>query len=205
MLLLLPALSGRRNHSLLSLLTGLLVGFFMVGCAAPYNVVKVKQYHLAITQGDTSFNSTFQALVNDFNAAAGSTVLTFETDASQANCSIAVVKGLVTENADGLGTGKVGLGQWVTQTKADSPMLTVPGEHPTETVYYSMNVQFDQDYLSNSDHYGLQKLFYHEVGHGLELEHDTKNIHSVMYPDVGVGDTKDFDSYFAYVRNYIAN
>ena len=189
----------------LSVFIFILVFLSMSACSTSYNIVKVKQYHLAITSGDSSFKSTFQTLVNDFNAAAGQQILFFEPDPANANCSIAVVKDLVHENADGLGTGKVGLGQWVTETKVDTPVIAVPGEKSTETVYYSMNVQFDQNYLSTSSHYELQKLFYHEVGHGLELNHDTVNESSVMYPDVGVGDPKDFNDYFAYVRKYVAN
>ena len=132
-------------------------------------------------------------------------MLTFENDPTKANCSIAVIKDLVKQNADGLGTGKVGLGQWVTQSRQDNPLVIVPGEKPTETILYSMNVQFDQDYLKNGTRYDLQKLFYHEVGHGLELNHNETNEKDVMYPDVGVGDTKDFDSYFKYVKSYMAS
>ena len=201
MLLPLVALPSRRLFPLITLITAL----FATACGPGYKVVKVKQYRLALTQGDASFKATFESLINDFNNATGSTVLMFENNPAKANCSIAVIKDLVLQNADGLGTGKVGLGQWVTQTKQDNPLVIVPGEKPTETILYSMNVQFDQGYLKDGTRYDLQKLFYHEVGHGLELDHNTTNEHEVMYPDVGVGDTKDFDAYFKYVRSYIAS
>lgn len=201
MLMPLISLPSRRLFPLITLLAALCA----TACGSDYKVVKVKQYRLALTQGDASFKSTFESLINDFNTAAGSTVLTFENDAAKANCSIAVIKDLVKQNADGLGTGKVGLGQWVTQSKQDNPVVIVPGEKPTETILYSMNVQFDQDYLKNGTKYDLQKLFYHEVGHGLELDHNEANQKDVMYPDVGVGDTKDFDSYFKYVKSYMAS
>ncbi|MEN9835629.1 MAG: hypothetical protein RL011_1822 [Pseudomonadota bacterium] len=201
MLLPLAAVPGRRLFSFLTIISSLM----LAACSSDYKVVKVKQYRMALTQGDSSFKSMFESLINDYNKAAGSTVLIFENDPAKANCSIAVIKNLVNQDTEGVGTGKVGLGQWVTQSKAENPLLVVPGDKPTETVYYSMNVQFDFDYMKDGSTYERQKLFYHEVGHGLELDHTEVNESDVMYPDVGVGDPKSFDSYFQYVRSYMAS
>jgi hypothetical protein len=66
-----------------------------------------------------------------------------------------------------------------------------------------MKIQFDQTYLSTMTHYDNQKLFFHEVGHGLEMNHITTDVSEVMYPDVG-GD-KNFPLYFTRVQAYMAD
>ena len=176
------------------------------GCGNSYKVSKLKQYRLAIAAGSTpEFVTGFQTLIKDYKGFAGSTVLTFESSPADANSSIIITKGLVTSNAEGLGTGKVGLGQWLSETNVENPVTVIPGQSAKETIRYSMRVEFDYDYMTTKTHYELQKLFFHEVGHGLELNHNLTDVHDVMYPDVGVGETKDFDAYFAYVRNYMAD
>lgn len=170
----------------------------IVGCGT--DVVKVKRYKLAVTRGDHVYDSTFRALVNDFNAAAGLNVLFFESDVGKANSAIMVVKDLSKKEVNGVDDGIVGLGQYVITTAGDQSRHRIQ--------FYSMNVVFDWDYL-NQDYstqegaYNLRKLFYHEVGHGLELEHNEANKHDVMYPNID--GTKDFDEYFKYVRRYVTN
>ena len=184
----------------------LLITLGGTACGSAYKVNKVKQYKLAIASGSTpAMVTTFQTLIKDYNGLAGSTVLAYTDHADEANSSIKITKGLVTSSAGGLGPVKVGLGQWLSETSIDSPAATLPGQTAKETIRYSMRVEFDLEYMTNKTHYELQKLFFHEIGHGLELNHDESNIHNVMYPDVGAGETKDFDAYFAYVRSYMAD
>jgi len=184
----------------------LIITLSATACGNAYKVHKVKQYTLAITSGSTpAMITTFQTLIKEYNGLAGSSILTYTNNAAVANSSIKITKGLVTSSAGGLGTGKVGLGQWLSETSIENPVAQLPGQMAKETIRYSMRVEFDLDYMTTKTHYELQKLFFHEIGHGLELNHDESDIHDVMYPDVGAGDTKDFNTYFAYVRSYMAD
>lgn len=184
----------------------LIITLSATACGNAYKVHKVKQYTLAITSGSTpAMITTFQTLIKEYNGLAGSSILTYTNNAAVANSSIKITKGLVTSSAGGLGAGKVGLGQWLSETSIENSVAPLPGQMAKETIRYSMRVEFDLDYMTTKTHYELQKLFFHEIGHGLELNHDESDIHDVMYPDVGAGDTKDFNTYFAYVRSYMAD
>ena len=99
------------------------------------------------------------------------------------------------------GTG-VGWGQWISEIRAENPLTKLPGEKAKRTIAYSMRVEFDAEYMRRNDLYGKQKLFFHEVGHGLEMDHNPTDAADVMYPDV-VGE-KDFDQYFNRVRQYLS-
>lgn len=175
-------------------------------CGSNYETTKVKEYKLALVQGESYFKDEFRALVQAFNARAGMNVLSFVDSADDANSSIILTKGLKASSPN----NEVGFGQWLSESKSDNPFTTTPGRSPQRTVTYSMRLQFDWDYFNDArgnedpkDVYKKQKLFFHEVGHGLEMDHDEGEEHSVMYPDVGKGDQKDFGSFFERVRSYM--
>ena len=56
MLLPLAAVPGRRLFSFLTIISSLM----LAACSSDYKVVKVKQYRMALTQGDSSFKSMFE-------------------------------------------------------------------------------------------------------------------------------------------------
>ncbi len=189
----------------LSSLYAPLAMFSLLGCGTAYQTTYVKNYRLAIAEGDRSLSSTIRVLISDFNQRAGRQVLTYEDSLTDANSAIIITKDLEKKTEAMVGSAKVGLGQWLAETRTDNPLLNMPGEKLKKTVYYAMRLEFDYDYMNSRSFYDQQKLFFHEVGHGLELDHNTSDSSDVMYPDVGVGETKDFNRYFEYVRSYVSD
>lgn len=178
----------------------LLISMFLVSCGQNVDESYSKEYVLAVENADSETNSQFFQLVAEFNEKTGSDVLRFTNNPAEANSMITMVEGLQATD------GKVGWGQWVSTTtedqKVDGLKLNVDRE-----VAYSMRLQFDLNYfktrmgenMTEEKHYGLQKLFFHEVGHGLQMDHhpDQSN---VMYYEIS--GKKDFDLYFEDVRNF---
>lgn len=179
-----------------------LLMFLSIGCGSKVETVKVKNYKMALVERVLSLETEFMQLIRDFNKAARLNVLTYEKDLAQANSPIIVTKGLKTKTG-----GKIGLGQWVAQTESSSSFALTSQSSRQETTYFSMRVEFDADYLQarlgSSDpvkQYEKQKLFFHEVGHGLEMDH-VKDPRDVMYDDVD--GEKDFEAFFDRVRAYM--
>ena len=170
-----------------------------------YDTTKVKDYRMHVVNGTPVQVQTFQRLISDFNTFAGETVLTYADLPENANSPIIVTSGLKEHSDRG---DKVGYGQWLSASEQENPLSAI-GRSPTRTVKFSMRVEFDAKYFeahkadTDDDIYARQKLFFHEIGHGLELEHDDVHKTNVMYPDIG-GD-KDFGGFFRYVRSYMAD
>jgi hypothetical protein len=170
----------------------------LAACGNSYQTTEIKQYKLTLVSGDPTLVPELKKLVADYNQQAGIHVLDYVDDPSEANSAIVITQGLRAQTGD-----KVGLGQWLSETKTDSPLSTLPGAPVKRTVTYTMRVEFDHDYMTSSTHYDNQKLFFHEVGHGLQMDHISTDISEVMYPDVG--GTKNFAPYLQRVRAYMAD
>lgn len=181
----------------------------------------IKEFHLAVTTDDKSYNSMFQTLVTKYNQMAGFQALNFSTTTDGMNSDIRVVEGLAKTNPD-----KVGFGQWISETDSKGNCSFCP---PTEqTTTYTMSLQFDADYIktrlvkiapdrnltpsTNVDglpteariaFLDLFNIFSHEVGHGLQRNH-VDDANAIMSPYVGCRDTSDlkfcgrkYTSYFS--------
>lgn len=174
----------------------------MPACGS-YETTKIKDYKLHVVNGTPSQINTFKKLILDFNSLAGMNALTYVDTAAEANSPINIIEGLKLSTDN-----KVGLGQWVSESQQENPVMTMPGQHPKRTVRYSMNLKFDREYFElhkgndSTEVYARQKLFFHEVGHGLELDH-VADQHNLMYEEIS-GD-KDFDGFFKYVRSYLSD
>lgn len=181
----------------------LLLSLVSVGCGSSYKTTKIKNYTLSVVNDDKRLKAEFNDLIDDFNRFTGSEVLTYVENPEQANSAIILTKGLKQRD------GKVGWGQWLSETKSDSPVAT-PGNKPKRTISYSMRLEFDLEYYTSrlknpgeKETIEKQKLFFHEVGHGLEMDHVTSSESEVMYPDIS-GD-KNFELFFEQVRAYMAD
>ena len=172
-----------------------------VGCAGEYEDVDIKEYRLAVEGSNQQHKTIFEELVHRFNEQSGFEALKYTYHQDEANSLIQVTPGL--DDYD----GKIGWGQWIRETFVDSPTVRFRGETPRREKRYSMHLEFDQEYVvtrhlrrQSSDELDLLKLFAHEVGHGMEMEHEI-NPRSVMYHDISGG--KDFPDFFRRVRAYI--
>ena len=193
---------SRLGALLPAFLTGL-SGFLFAACGGSYQTSKIKVYKLSLVEGDQQFAPVFKQLVADYNQQAGVHVLDYVDNPNDANSPLILTKGL-----KGSTDGKVGLGQWLSETKADNPFGAMPGQTLSRTVTYSMRIEFDWDFFndrkadSSTNTYDKQKLFFHEVGHGLEMNHVT-DVNDVMYPDIA--GQKDFNTYLQRVRDYMSD
>jgi hypothetical protein len=178
---------------------GLALGFS--SCGAKVEKSSVKSYVLGMKSGDEKYKPLIKQMIDDYNAGLGMRVLEFSDSMDDANCPVLITKGL--EQRD----GKVGWGQWFSQTERRGTVVQVPGTVMTETVRYSLQVELDQDFLdSNSKdaaakglNMEIKKLFAHEIGHGFQMSHDP-TVSDVMYFDIS-GD-KDFTTYWPRVRAF---
>lgn len=181
----------------------LAISLFSTACGTSYKTTRVKQYTLAVVNDDDALKEEFRDMIDAFNRFSGRKILNYVHNASEANSAIILTKGLKERD------GKVGWGQWLSETKSDGP-ISSPGSQPKRTVSYSMRLEFDLDYYtsrlsSNGEKETIekQKLFFHEVGHGLEMDHITNDTADVMYPDIS--GTKRFTPFFDRVRSYMAD
>ena len=165
------------------------------------SIEDVKTFVLGLKQGDESFKPLIRHLIEDYNTNLGLTVLEFSETMDGANSPILITKGL--EQRD----GKVGWGQWFASTERSGTTVAVPGVKTSETTSYSLQVEFDEDFLVSNEKevkegelsLEVRKLFAHEVGHGFQLQH-APELTDVMYYDIS-GD-KDFAPYWPRVRAF---
>ena len=97
----------------------------------------------------------------------------------------------------------------MTETQKKAVPLTKPQAEAKQTITYSMRLEFDEHYflsrLGNRDPKILNekyKLFFHEVGHGLQMGH-VPGTRDVMYYDIS-GD-KDFKPFFQRASRYLSD
>ena len=170
-------------------------------CGAKVEKDEIKSYVLALKDGDAAYKSLVKRMIDDYNQNLGLLVLEYSDSIDTANCPVIITKGL--EKRD----GKVGWGQWFSQTERKGTIVAVPGTVATETVRYSLQVEFDEDFLvtnEKSSKNGLlsediRKLFAHEIGHGFQMQH-APELKDVMYYDIS--GEKDFATYWPRVREF---
>lgn len=173
-------------------------------CGSAYKVEKFKSYRLFLTGPHQELEPEMRSLIEEFNIQAGQKVLTYARDAEDANSAIVITSGLKTKT-----DGKVGLGQWLAESKTSDAAFFVDGRESKQKVFYSMRIEFDLEYFTSrigndsTKNYEKQKLFFHEVGHGLEMNHNNKNVEDLMYPDIS--GNKDFNYFFQNVRRYMSD
>ena len=176
--------------------------FLFLGCGKAYKVEKFKEYRLHIAESPAPMENEFRSLINEFNNLAGMRVLVWESDPSKANSAIIVTSGLKAKTG-----GKIGLGQWIAESETSETSMSLNGSKSKQKIYYSMRLEFDLEYFKNRSEnnqqnlYEKQKLFFHEAGHGLEMNHNTQQTDDLMYPDIS--GTKDFEKFFKKVRVYM--
>lgn len=181
----------------------MLVAFFFASCGAQLERTEVKTYVLALKDSDRSHAKIVKQMIDDYNGNVGFKALEYSESIDTANCPVIITKGL--EKRD----GKVGWGQWFSTTEREGLMIPVPGTRSSETVRYSLQVEFDEDFITSNTknstngelNIEVRKLFAHEIGHGFQFQHEAAE-NDVMYYDIS-GD-KDFSTYWPRVRSFFS-
>lgn len=176
------------------------LSILLQSCGASYEENEIKSYRFYGVEMSSKASSEFKRLVNIFNQKVGVVALTWTDKPGEANSPVIVVSGLDDPK------GHIGYGQMLSETEQDNP-LNSPFSTPQRTTTYSMRIELDKEWIearldgADESRYELMKLFFHEIGHGLEMDHDPK-VTAVMYEDIG--GQKDFETYFKQVRAYLS-
>jgi len=193
------AMKNLFSRRVLCAFFSLILGSGLMACGQSYDDKEVKDYRLTVIDGTPQQNKMLRTMIDGYNRAAGFLAMRWVDDAEQANSAVILTKGLHDRD------GKVGWGQWLSETEHDKN-FALPGDTIERTTTYSMRLEFDLDYVESrfgsgdaDKEYDVKKLFTHEVGHGLFLGHAT-DASDVMYYDIS--GQKDFDQHFEYVREY---
>lgn len=184
-----------------SLFLAVVLAILFTSCGAQVEKSEVKTYVLALQDSDPAHAPLVKKMIEDYNAEAGFRALEFSDSIDSANCPVIITKGL--EKRD----GKVGWGQWFSSTEREGLMVPLPGTRSTETVRYSLQVEFDEDFLKSNNksetagglNIEIRKLFAHEIGHGFQFQHAPEE-KDVMYYDIS--GEKDFSKYWPRVRDF---
>ena len=172
------------------------------GCGPAYKEKDIKNFVLATPENDDKIKDLLSKLVSEFNSYAGFNALTFSYDTANSNSPVNIVVGLEDR------TNHIGETQSIVDTESDFELGSYVGvgQRPERRNYYSMHIDLDRDFIEkridNNDqasHYDLQKLFFHEVGHGLTMDH-VPSKSDVMY--ASIDGNKDFAGFFRRVRAF---
>ncbi|MCX6131359.1 MAG: hypothetical protein NTX25_20145 [Proteobacteria bacterium] len=155
----------------ITVLAGLLVSF---GCRETKEFHQVKNFQIYVDSDEEVFTHAIKTLAADYNSKLGIEVLNVVDTEELSNSVIHFKSGMSNDNK------KLGLGQWHTATQAKT--LGQVNKKQITTVTYGMEITFDRENFkrksllimdTNSDEYKhLFHLFTHEVGHGMQLDHN---------------------------------
>jgi len=175
--------------SYLSLFLSFIIFPLFISCSVNYENEVEKDYRIYVDSRDEVLLESVKILADRFNQDLGVEALTIVDSEKEANSKISFRQGLRAEQQ------KLGLGQWVLTTVSEGRELFPSNKPLKKTLIYSMQLDFDLDNFKikssdvingnvNSDNYQhLYHLFCHEVGHGLQMDHDDEQ-HSIMYKSI---------------------
>lgn len=205
-------LSGRGWLLLFSL-----SAFLFVSCGT-YKETHKKDYRLYFHTDDIRVKDRAADLVELFNLEAGFQALQVVDDPGAANSPVKFIKGL-TQKA---GKNIVGYGQWIMSIDQDPELRKFEGRTLKRDIEYTMKLEFDYDYfvkMASLNHPNiaeasreiseakLKNLFFHEIGHGLKMDHSS-DCEDVMYKEINIetlaksGDKKNYTKFFQDVRTF---
>jgi hypothetical protein len=173
----------------LSFLSNFLILSLIISCSVSYENEVEKDYRIFVDTKDEVLLESIKILADRFNRDLGVDALQIVGSNKEANSKISFTQGLRADKQ------KLGLGQWILTTVSEGREL-FPSDKPLKkTLIYSMQLDFDFDNFKvkssdviggnvNSDNYQhLYHLFCHEVGHGLQMDHDDEQ-QSIMYKSI---------------------
>ena len=161
----------------------------LTSCSVNYDKEVEKDYRIFVDTNDTVLLQSVAMLADRFNQDLGLDALQIVNSAAEANSTISFTEGLRAKEQ------KLGLGQWILTTVSEGRELFPSNRPLKKTLIYSMELDFDLDNFKvksmdvirgnlDSDNYQhLYHLFCHEVGHGLQMDHD-EDQGSIMYKSI---------------------
>lgn len=175
----------------------------LVGCGGTDETVLHKTY-LFNLEGSLSAQNTLKELITEFNSEAGSNYLQVAEGGILGNSTITLISDLEMRE------GKLGYGSWIIdeqQSSSTSSLLTIDN---TTELHYSMKLELDEAFFeerqdlpkTDLERQRLKILVYHEIGHGLLMNHDAENDTSVMFPTIKADPNVDLSAYFERVRAF---
>jgi len=175
----------------------------LVACGSRTETIEVHDYTMAVIDDDPEVKWEFENLINEFNSYAGLNVIQYVDHADQANSVVFLTKDLkINSDQD----NKIGYGQWLAEIEEEK-WYSKPGQDRQRIIRYAMRIELDEDYIrSRMDGDTIkakkekQVLFFHEVGHGLEMDH-VQDRNDIMYEEVA--QNRDYGNFFERVRNYM--
>jgi hypothetical protein len=178
-------------------------------CGSSTDTIEIREYNIAVLNDDPTIKFEFQKLIAAFNSQADMDVLNYVDNPDQANSVITLTKGLKSSSP---GNNKIGYGQWLAEIEEDQ-WFSNPTKKRQRVVRYAMRVELDEDYIVSriENETAIRKrekqiLFFHEVGHGLEMSHSDENLPTCQNNDVmckNVVHDRDMAPFFNRVRSYM--
>jgi hypothetical protein len=186
------SLSKAKSRKIAQLIV-FLNALYLSGCAAIQEALTVPDYQVGVEVEDELVRNRISELIQSFNVEVGEQLLTFVSDPKRATSPIRLVAGLEEM------TGKLGFG---------AQLFKPERRGVTFRRTATFRIDLDKEYVlqrapgpeGTIGHDDLRLLIFHEIGHGLGLDH-TRDPEDVMYPDLG--GAKDFPAFFNSVRNRI--
>ena len=186
----------------------LVLVYVILPACGQQSVVHVREFKIYTNTQDPELKETVEQLVNQYNSDMGGEVLVIVDSPEEANSSINFSKGMLSSEH------RLGHGQWTTQTENKQAGIIEKSLNSEEVIInYSMHMTFDLDnfrskaqgrfqaFSTNWRH--LYHLFCHEVGHGLQMDHNNQE-DDVMFAKISQNSRSDLDyeSYFARARTF---
>lgn len=184
-------------------------GYLASGCGSDYRTSEEKNFILHANTEDLEVHAALQRLTDKFNLHAGFKAISYSEAKDGSNSPISLVKNLVRcSESDDPNDRKIGCGQWLADVSQEDQVSAFGGPRPKQVTSYHMRLELDDEWFRarmNSEdpdsQLDLMKLFFHEVGHGLQMGHDPVQS-AVMFRDIS--GSKDFNGFFRRVRDFFA-
>ncbi len=177
----------------------------LYSCGVKTEVTEIKAFKFFVYETSDNapeMRARVEGLIDEYNQDLGFEALTYTDSEYEANSPI-----FISNNVYNPVTQHVGWGQWIAETH-ETKQMKLSGTKVDRNVHYKMRLEFDRGYFlsrmdapaGSSGAYDLKKLLAHEVGHGLQMDHNEKDPADVMYPVIS--GNKDFDQYYQRVRAF---
>ncbi|MFW7381202.1 MAG: matrixin family metalloprotease [Oligoflexus sp.] len=173
-----------------------------------YITEHVQDFRIFPETNDSLVLESLNILTDEYNDDIGFEAITLVTEKNDANSFIRFPLGLRSNE------NKLGLGQWITVTTEEGREILPSSRILTRSVLYAMEIDFDyQNFRDKAERVRnendekawshLYHLFCHEVGHGLQMNHNESKA-SIMYPSIPENSRPNlgYDQYFSEARRF---